>query len=72
MCQCWTRTKIPYLLHKRRRAEVEREMLDTVAENSTFIKRIITGAEEWTYEYDNKKSRMTLQNRAVTEKSEIS
>lgn len=40
------------LLQKSRRVEVAREMLVNVAEDPTFIKRIITGAETWVYNYD--------------------
>ncbi|XP_014091877.1 protein GVQW3 [Bactrocera oleae] len=40
------------LLQKRRRVEVAREMLDNVAEDHTFIKRIVTGDVAWVYEYD--------------------
>ena len=40
------------LLSKRRRAEVAKEGLDNIAEDPTFIKRIITGDETWVYEYD--------------------
>lgn len=39
-------------LQKWRRVEVAKEMLANVAEDPTFIKRIITGDETWVYEYD--------------------
>ena len=39
-------------LQKSRRVEVAREMLVNVVEDPTFIKRIITGAETWVYNYD--------------------
>ena len=39
-------------LQKERRVEVAKEMLDNLAGDPTFIKRIITGDETWVYEYD--------------------
>ena len=40
------------LLQKERRVEVAKETLANVADDPTFIKRIITGDETWVYEYD--------------------
>ena len=40
------------LLQKRHRVEVEKEMLNNVAEDTTFIKLIITSDETWVYEYN--------------------
>ena len=39
-------------LQKEPRVEVAKEMLANVANDLTFIKRIITGDETWVYEYD--------------------
>ena len=39
-------------LQKERRVEVAKEMLANVADDPTFIKRIITGDETCIYEYD--------------------
>ena len=39
-------------MQKRRRVEVERVMLDNVAEDPLFITRFITGNETWVYKYD--------------------
>ena len=39
-------------LQKERRVEVAKKMLANVADDPTFIKRIITGHETWVYEYD--------------------
>uniref|UniRef100_A0A0K8WBT5 Mos1 transposase HTH domain-containing protein n=1 Tax=Bactrocera latifrons TaxID=174628 RepID=A0A0K8WBT5_BACLA len=40
------------LLQKRRRIEIAKEMLDNLAEDPKFIKRIITGDAAWVCEYD--------------------
>ena len=40
------------LLQKERRVEVAKEMLANVADDPTFIKRIITGDKTWVHEYD--------------------
>jgi hypothetical protein len=39
-------------LQKQRRMDVANEMLSVVQNDSTFMKRIITGDETWVYEYD--------------------
>ena len=39
-------------LQKERRVEVAKKMLVNVADDPTFIKRIITGDETWVYKYD--------------------
>ena len=39
-------------LQKERRVEVTKEMLANVADDPTFIKRIIIGDETWVYEYN--------------------
>ena len=39
-------------LQKERRVEVAKEMFSNVADDPTFIKRIITGDETSVYEYD--------------------
>ena len=40
------------LLQQCRQKEVAKDMLENVAEDPTFIKRIITGDETWVYEYN--------------------
>lgn len=40
------------ILEKRCRVEVEKEMVDNVAADPVFSKRINTGDETWVYEYD--------------------
>ena len=40
------------LLEKRRQVEAAKEMLNSIGEDASFIKRNITGDETWVYEYD--------------------
>ena len=52
-CQFQTRTRRSECFGKKERlVEGGKVLLDNVAEDPTFIKRIITGDKTWIYEYD--------------------
>ena len=54
-------------LQKERRVEVAKEMLANVADDPTFIKRIITGDQTWVYENDVKTAQQSSEQRAKNE-----